>query len=174
MKPSCERCDNSFSQLRHLNRDKRIHTGLKTYSCEQCAKTFSRLDYLNLHKRIHTGLKPYGCEQCDKSFSCSSTLNRHKRIHSGLNTYRCDQSIYFNRSDGLITHKRIRTVINVRSAKGEKKKNKNIKLNWVNITVPKGKSRFTRKFQLLNMKNLLKKRHGKYFCVTNVMKGLNC
>ena len=95
-----------------------------------------------------------------------SNLNSQKSIHSELNPNHCDQwNICFNRSDGLITHKRTHTVINVRSGKGEKKKNKkkNV-LICEHIAKPKEESRFTRQFHLLKMKRLL----------INEMNGLNC
>ena len=53
----------SFSDSSIFARDKRIHTGEKSYECE---KTFSDFSNLAQHKRIHTGKRPCRNNICEK------------------------------------------------------------------------------------------------------------
>ena len=80
----CNQCKKSFSQIGHLRRHERIHSGDKRFICTQCGKSYIQGVGLKIHLRVHTGEKPFTCDQCGKSFMQSFNLQRHKKKHHNL------------------------------------------------------------------------------------------
>ncbi|XP_061088688.1 zinc finger protein 501-like [Conger conger] len=106
----CTQCGRCFSQMCHLNRHQRIHTGERPYKCPQCGKCFAQSSALNCHKMIHTGEKPYKCTVCEKCFNTNTALNIHLRIHTGEKPYKCTQcEKCFSTHSTLNIHQRIHT-----------------------------------------------------------------
>ena len=57
----CNQCDFASSQLSHLKRHLKIHTGEKSNKCNECDFASSRTDGLRAHLKTHTGEKPHKC-----------------------------------------------------------------------------------------------------------------
>lgn len=58
---------------------------ITTYKCNLCKKLFTDLRRLNRHKKIHLEEKPYNCNTCDKGFNERSDLTRHMSRHVRTN-----------------------------------------------------------------------------------------
>lgn len=57
------------------------HLNPTKWMCFECKKEFSNLRKLNRHKKIHAEDKPFPCTTCYKSFSERTDLNRHLMRH---------------------------------------------------------------------------------------------
>ena len=80
--PECKKAHKTVREYRACNRErlrnKRIHTGEKSFKCkfEGCNAAFAKSSHLTVHHRIHTGEKPFKCkfEGCDAAFAQNSQL----------------------------------------------------------------------------------------------------
>uniref|UniRef100_A0A8C6NWD5 C2H2-type domain-containing protein n=1 Tax=Nothobranchius furzeri TaxID=105023 RepID=A0A8C6NWD5_NOTFU len=54
-----------FSEVAHLNRHMKVHTGHKPFACDLCEERFSEKTRLISHMKVHTGQKPFACEHVD-------------------------------------------------------------------------------------------------------------
>ncbi|XP_068696577.1 zinc finger protein 664-like isoform X1 [Montipora foliosa] len=104
----CTHCDKSFSQIGHLQRHIRTHTGQKPFHCKNCEKSFSDSGDLRRHERTHSGDKPFKCDQCDRWFRQRCHLKDHKKFHSGERPFECKMcEKAFTTSGSLKNHERI-------------------------------------------------------------------
>ena len=107
---SCQLCDKSFIESRHLNSHIRIHNGVKPYTCDFCGKSFFKSSDKNRHMRVHTGERPYSCDICGKLFSQSHHKDKHMRTHTGEKPFSCNLcGKSFTTAENKHMHMRIHT-----------------------------------------------------------------
>lgn len=73
----------SFAPKLGLDRQQRIHVGVKSHRCTVCGQCFTRKANLFRHQRLHTGQKSHLCADCGRSFTRRENLIRHMRVHTG-------------------------------------------------------------------------------------------
>ncbi|KAJ0065856.1 hypothetical protein NL108_000081 [Boleophthalmus pectinirostris] len=86
----CDLCGHSFSQLYHLKRQQKIHTGERPHNCDQCGASFKEAYALMELKDSHNTDKPYKCDTCEEAFADRLLLWIHRRLHREL-YLRCDK-----------------------------------------------------------------------------------
>ncbi|XP_012280804.1 zinc finger protein 567 isoform X2 [Orussus abietinus] len=76
-KYECHICAKNFRCQAHLNRHKRIHTGLRPFVCNICRMSFNQREILTKHKESHEGRKQFQCANCHQSFRYKVSLRSH-------------------------------------------------------------------------------------------------
>ena len=79
----CNHCDYASSQVSHLRRHLKTHSGEKSNKCNQCDFASYEAGSLRAHLKIHSGEKSNKCNQCDFASSHASALMTHLKTHSG-------------------------------------------------------------------------------------------
>lgn len=98
----CFECKKEFSDLRKLNRHKKIHAEDKPYPCVVCSKSFIERTDLTRHLMRHyrTGTESNGsiskfkCLDCHAGFNVEKDLKIHSSIHrkdGKITCYGCDK-----------------------------------------------------------------------------------
>ena len=77
----CNQCDYASSQVGHLKRHLKTHSGERSNKCNQCDFVSSQAGHLKTHLKIHSGEKPNKCTQCDYASSQVGDLMRHLKTH---------------------------------------------------------------------------------------------
>lgn len=79
----CPLCPDKFLTVEALQYHiKNVNHAIKKYECDLCKRKFSQLRDMERHRRIHTGERPFTCDVCNKSFSRKDNLKSHARKHS--------------------------------------------------------------------------------------------
>lgn len=73
----CPICTKSFRCQAHLDRHKRIHTGLRPFVCNVCRMSFNQREILAKHLESHEGRRQFQCEDCHQSFRYKVSLKSH-------------------------------------------------------------------------------------------------
>ncbi|XP_060606719.1 uncharacterized protein LOC132759009 [Ruditapes philippinarum] len=79
----CPLCPDKFLTVEALQYHiKNVNHVAKRYECDLCKRKFSQLRDMERHRRIHTGERPFTCDVCNKSFSRKDNLKSHARKHT--------------------------------------------------------------------------------------------
>ncbi|CAB1326735.1 unnamed protein product [Coregonus sp. 'balchen'] len=60
-----------------------VHSGQKPHTCQVCQRSYAQLRHLKSHMRIHTAERPFKCQQCEKFFNHNVSLKNHFQRHHG-------------------------------------------------------------------------------------------
>jgi len=102
----CTVSDKRFTQKRHSNEHREIHSAARLYSYRKCKKCFLTKNCVHQHTHIHR--RKYRCTECGKCYRDGHDLARHKRSHSSEKTFECPVcSKRFSSSSYLVMHGRI-------------------------------------------------------------------
>lgn len=79
----CPLCPDKFLTVEALQYHiKNVNHVSKKYECDLCRRKFTQLRDMERHRRIHTGERPFTCDICNKSFSRKDNLKSHVRKHA--------------------------------------------------------------------------------------------
>lgn len=95
----CNLCNKYFTDMRRLNRHKKIHLEQKPYNCKACDKGFNERSDLTRHMSRHlrsnsdeTGKEcPFKCTECSAGFNFKPDLEVHSSIHTKTGVFSCNK-----------------------------------------------------------------------------------
>ena len=79
----CNHCDYASSQVSHLRRHFKTHSGDGSKQCNQSDFASSEAGNLRTHLKTHNGEKSNKCNQCNFASSWADMLRRHLKTHNG-------------------------------------------------------------------------------------------
>ena len=79
----CNHCDYASSQVSHLRRHFKTHSGDGSKQCNQSDFASSEVGNLRTYLKTHNGEKSNKCNQCNFASSWADMLRRHLKTHNG-------------------------------------------------------------------------------------------
>ena len=79
----CNHCDYASSQVSHLRRHFKTHSGDGSKQCNQSDFASSEAGNLRTYLKTHNGEKSNKCNQCNFASSWADMLRRHLKTHNG-------------------------------------------------------------------------------------------